>query len=102
MPQFNKLIRKFTKVIRMVYEDDIEKKMGKDKVIDLGNQEEIKEDLQEELQNAEATGVVARQDKEKNAFLKKLQHYSRVDKVSKTEFDQAVKGTTVPDVVRIP
>ena len=38
LPQFNKLIRKFTKVIRMVYEDDIQKKMGDDKVIDLGNQ----------------------------------------------------------------
>ena len=49
LPQFNKLIRKFTKVIRMVYEDDIEKHMGDDKVIDLGEQEEIKEGLHEEL-----------------------------------------------------
>lgn len=87
LPQFNKLIRKFTKVIRMVYEEDIEKQMGEDKVIDLGNQEEIKEGLQEELENAEASGVVARQDKEKNAFLKKLQQHSKVGKVTKAEFD---------------
>ena len=55
-------MRKFTKVIRAVYEGDIERQMKKsEKKIKL-NTEEVRVDMGAELDEEEAQGVVARQD----------------------------------------
>ena len=92
-------MRKFTKVIRAVYEGDIERQMKKsEKKIKL-NTAEVRVDMGAELDEEEAQGVVARQDQESHAFLKK---HSKISKVSKSEIDEAVaRHAKMPNVIRI-
>ena len=58
-------MRKFTKVIRAVYEGDIERQMDKDgerKAELFEAKEEVRVDMTAELDEEEAEGIVARQD----------------------------------------
>lgn len=87
LPQFNKLMRKFTKVIRAVYEGDIARQMDKaggNKAELFEAKEEVRVDMKAELDEEEAEGIVARQDQDRLAFLKK---HSKVSKVTKAEID---------------
>ena len=59
LPQFNKLMRKFTKIVKAVYESDIEAQMGKEAKVELA-QEQVRVDMHAELDEEAATGVVAR------------------------------------------
>jgi len=105
LPQFNKVMKKFTRVLKSVFESDIEKKMDAESKITQSEAQariavasDLKQSLAEELGDEEGTQLLKQMKDDKSSFLKRI-----AVKGATEDFDAALKGRAqIPSVVSLP